>query len=50
MIELKQLSASEVGAWVEYRDRFDSKPDRGSDQELEREVYFCGVPVWGELG
>ena len=46
MIELKQLSASEVGAWVEYRDRFDSKPDRGRIKSWNEKfifvVYRCG--------
>jgi len=52
MIELKQLSASEVGAWVEYRDRFDSKPDRGRIKSWNEKfifvVYRCGGN-WGEF-
>ena len=29
MIELTKLSDADIGKWVEYRDRFDSKPDKG---------------------
>lgn len=46
MIELSKLSETEVGRWVEYRDKFDSKPDRGRIRSWNERwifvVYRCG--------
>jgi hypothetical protein len=52
VIEISKLSQSEVGAWVEYRDRFDSKPDKGRikswNQKFIFVVYRC-AGNWDEF-
>ena len=46
MIELSKLSETDIGAWVEYWDKFDSKPDRGRIKSWNEKfifvVYRCG--------
>jgi hypothetical protein len=52
MIEINKLSQSDIGDWVEYRDKFDSKPDKGRikswNQKFIFVVYRCGGN-WNEF-
>jgi hypothetical protein len=40
VIDIVKLDKSDVGRWVEYRDRFDSKPDQGRIKSWNQKFIF----------
>ena len=40
MIEISKLGPADVGTWVKYRDRFDSKPDKGRIKSWNEKFIF----------
>jgi hypothetical protein len=52
MIALHTLNQTHVGHWVEYRDRFDAKPERGRIKSWNEKfifvVYRCNDD-WGRF-